>query len=185
MKRICFLAVLMLLTFFVSAQNKTDKEGRRQGQWIDYHDNGKIKSKGSFVNGFPVGEFIYFNERGVLCAKSVYSENRIDASTEIYSENGNVVAKGFYKNKKRNGEWQYFDEIQGITILIETYQNGILDGRWISYYKTGEPQFEGQYKNGVKVGKWITYNPEGGVISVDMHEEENFNAPELEGVELY
>jgi len=185
MKRIYFLAVLMLLSMVVSAQNKTDKEGRRQGQWIDYHDNGKIKSKGSFVNGFPVGEFIYFNEKGVLYAKSVYSENRIDATTEIYSENGNVVAKGFYKNKKRNGEWLYFDENQGVTILIENYLNGVLNGRWISYYKTGEPQFEGQYKNGIKVGKWTTYDPEGGVISVDNYEEENFNAPELEGVELY
>lgn len=183
MKRIYFLAVLMLVSMIASAQNKTDKEGRRQGQWIDYHDNGKIKSKGSFVNGFPVGEFIYFTDKGVLYAKNVYSENKIDATTEIYSESGNVAAKGFYKNKKRYGEWQYFDE-QGVTILIENYLNGVLDGRWVSYYKTGEPQFEGQYKNGIKVGKWVTYDPEGGVISVDVYEDENFNAPELEGVEL-
>lgn len=184
MKRIYFLAVLMLLSNAVFSQNKTDKQGRRQGQWIEYHDNGKIKSKGTFKNGFPVGEFFYYTETGSLQAKNVFAENGIDAVTEIYSENGKVVANGFYKNKKRDGEWHYFDENEGVMILSENYSDGILNGHWVSYYRTGEPQFEGEYKDGVKIGKWITYDPEGNVISIDNHEAEDYNAPELEGVEL-
>lgn len=184
MKKIYFLAVILLFSNMISAQNKTDKQGRRQGQWIEYHDNGKVKSIGNFVNGFPVGEFSYYTENGKLQAKNVFAENGIDAVSEIFSENGNVIAKGFYKNKKRDGEWHYFDENQGVMILVENYANGVLNGHWVSYYRTGYPQFEGDYKNGVKIGKWITFDPEGNVVSIDNHEVEDFNAPELEGVEL-
>jgi len=174
----------MLISLVSSAQNKTDKQGRRQGQWIEYHDNGVVKSKGEFKNGLPTGEFLYYNENGKLQAKNVFAENGYDAVTEIYSEKGKVVAKGFYKNKKRDGEWQYFDEEQGMLILVEHYNYGVLHGHWVSYYRTGEPQFEGEYVNGTMIGKWITYDPEGNVISIDNHEDKNYNAPELEGVEL-
>jgi len=184
MKRIYFLAIMLLITNMVSAQNKTDKQGRRQGQWIEYHENGKVRSIGIFKNGFPVGEFLFYTEDGKLQAKNTFAENGIDAFAEVYSDKGKVIAKGFYKNKKRDGEWHYFDENQDVMILVENYSDGVLNGHWVSYYRTGFPQFEGEYVNGVKIGKWITYDPEGNVISIDNHEVEDFNAPELEGVEL-
>ena len=184
MKRIYFLTVFLLISNLISAQNKTDRQGRRQGQWIEYHDNGNVKSKGAFKNGLPAGEFLYYSESGKLQAKNVFAENGIDAVAEIYSEKGKVVATGFYKNKKRDGEWRYFDENEDIMILVENYSFGVLNGHWVSYYRTGEPQFEGEYKDGIKIGKWVTYDPEGNVISIDNHEVENYNAPELECVEL-
>lgn len=184
MKRIYFLTVFLLISNLITAQNKTDRQGRRQGQWIEYHDNGKVKSKGDFKNGLPVGEFLYYSESGRLQAKNVFAENGMDVVTEIYSEKGKVVATGFYKNKKRDGEWRYFDENEDVMILVENYSFGVLNGHWVSYYRTGEPQFEGEYKDGIKIGKWVTYDPEGNVISIDNHEVENYNAPELEGVEL-
>lgn len=127
---------------------------------------------------------MYYNDKGVLHAKKVYSENHIDATVEMYSEHGNVIATGFYKNKKRDGEWLYYSENQGAVILLETYSNGVLDGLCVSYYETGVPQFEGRYKNGTKVGEWKTYSPEGDVVSVDSYDEGKVNAPELESVDL-
>ena len=80
-----------------------------------------------------------------------------------------MIAKGFYHNKIRTGEWRYFDENSEKLILVETYDNGVLDGYSCSYYDTGVPQFEGEYRNGVKSGEWKTYDPDGNLISVDKY----------------
>ena len=60
-----FALSLTLLTLLLSENiyaqnnyNKTDKHGRRQGKWIEYHNNGQIRYKGQFKNNEPVGEFL-------------------------------------------------------------------------------------------------------------------------------
>ena len=170
MKRICLLIALLVFTFGdIFAQNKSDNKGRRQGEWIEYHDNGKVRMRGSFKDGFPVGDFYFYDEYGDLKAKKVFSNNGADAETSVYSSQGRVIAKGLYHNKIRTGEWHYFDENSEKLILVETYENGVLEGYSCSYYDSGVPQFEGEYKNGVKFGEWKTYDPEGNLISVDKY----------------
>jgi hypothetical protein len=67
MKKILGLLTLTLTLLFgfslenINAQNdynKTDNQGRRQGKWIDFHDNGKIRYTGEFKNNEPIGEFL-------------------------------------------------------------------------------------------------------------------------------
>lgn len=216
MKKIS-LAVVLTLTFIMffslenlnAQNNKIDKNGLRQGEWIGYHENGEIKYKGQFKDNEPAGEFVYYNPEG------------------------KIIAKGQYLNKKKDGEWQYFSDKDGSLILTEDYQNGALngkaavyipetkvvsevtnyvngikqgeyvkyydngalmvkanykndalDGNYVNYYSNGIVKEEGTFVEGMKVGEWKTYDIEGNVISTDNHEEENYNAPELKGVEL-
>lgn len=188
--------------------NKTDKSGRRQGKWLDYHDNGQISCTGSFKDNEPVGEFVY------------------------YSKNGKIIAKGHYLNKNRHGRWEYFSEKNASLILEENYDNGLLvgisivynpdnnsviekteyvdgkkqgaytqyydngalmvkafysndklDGDYFAYYSNGNVKEEGRFKDGIKVGKWNTYDTDGNLLSTDMHEEENYSDPTLQDFE--
>ena len=70
MKKILGLLTLTLTFLFgfslenINAQNdynKTDNQGRRQGKWIDFHDNGKTRYIGEFKNNEPIGEFLYYS----------------------------------------------------------------------------------------------------------------------------
>jgi hypothetical protein len=38
------------------------KNSNRSGSWISYHENGKIREKGEYKEGIPIGFFEYFDE---------------------------------------------------------------------------------------------------------------------------
>ena len=39
---------------------------RREGEYIEYYENGKIKTKGNYEKGNKSGNWQYFDENGVL-----------------------------------------------------------------------------------------------------------------------
>jgi antitoxin component YwqK of YwqJK toxin-antitoxin module len=80
------------------------KNGKKEGSWISYYDNGQLKSKGDWYDGEKDGNWIG------------------------YSESGNVCYRGGYWNYgKKDGYWEtYF----ACTTMIDrnltgTYKNGI------------------------------------------------------------
>ena len=189
-----FALSLTLLTLLFSENiyaqnnyNKTDKQGRRQGKWIDYHSNGHIRYQGQFKNNEPVGEFLYYSEDGVLFAKNKHLKNFVTES-EVYSPEGKVVARGNYVNKKKQDRWEYYSEEDGSLILVENYNNGYLVGKSVAYlagtqfvieeteyvnglknglysrfYDNGVPMIEAYYKNDKLNGTYVHYYPNGNV----------------------
>ena len=189
-----FALSLTLLTLLFSENiyaqnnyNKTDKQGRRQGKWIDYHSNGQIRYQGQFKNNEPVGEFLYYSEDGSLFAKNKHLKNFVTES-EIYSPEGKVVAKGNYINKKKQDRWEYYSEEDGSLILVENYNNGYLVGKSVAYlagtqfvieeteyvngvkhglysrfYDNGVPMIEAYYNNDKLNGSYVYYYPNGNV----------------------
>ena len=129
--------LLFLSSNDINAQNdynKTDNLGRRQGKWVDYHENGQVRYRGQFKNNEPIGDFLYYSENGNLIAKNTYLKKSQESVSEMYSENGQVIAKGNYLNKKKNGEWKYFSEKDGSLVLVEYYDNGFLNGESVVYF---------------------------------------------------
>ena len=57
------------------------KNGKRDGAWVFYHQNGQLWYEGNYKNGKEEGAFI------------------------SYSEYGQLSSKGNYKNGKREGYW--------------------------------------------------------------------------------
>lgn len=166
--------------------NKTDDLGRRQGKWIDYHDNGQIRYTGQFKNNEPIGEFIYYSEDGILIAKNKHSKKDHVVECEMYSPEGKVVAKGKYINKKKHEKWEYFSSEDGSLILVENYDNGLLVGKSTAYlagtkivveeteyvngiqhglyskfYDNGVPMIEATYSHGSLNGKYVNYYSNG------------------------
>ena len=95
MSRVCVLLLLLLcLVNNLKSQNITDEQGRRQGKWIEYYDDGSVKSTGSYLDGQPSGVFDFCNEDGALVARRVFSEDGATCDAEFYFQNGNVSARG-------------------------------------------------------------------------------------------
>lgn len=197
MKKILGLLTLTLTLLFgfstenINAQNdynKTDNHGRRQGKWIDFHDNGKIRYTGEFKNNEPVGEFLYYSEDGTLFAKNKHIKKTHICESEIYSPEGNIIAKGKYCDKKKIDKWEYFSEKNGALILVENYENGKIIGKSIAYspinqavieeteyvdglkngvynkyYDNGKIMVKANYKNDILDGEYVSYYPNGVV----------------------
>ena len=84
-------------------RNGSIKNGKAEGEWISYHDNGQLYSKGNYKNGKAEGEwFIYF------------------------WSNGQLMRKGNYKNGKREGAWvEYHTDGTLDRVRSGTFKNGV------------------------------------------------------------
>lgn len=172
MKKISFLlSLLILFNISLFAQddvNKTDDLGRRQGKWIDYHQNGQIRYTGDFKNNEPIGEFIYYSEEGKLIAKINYEKRKGKdivpqiSTCEMYSPNGTIIAKGKYIDRKKHEQWEYYSENGGVLILKENYDNGVLIGISVAYSPVTQNVIEEtEYLNGIKNGVYNKYYDNG------------------------
>jgi antitoxin component YwqK of YwqJK toxin-antitoxin module len=156
--------------------NKTDNQGRRQGKWIDFHDNGKIRYTGEFKNNEPIGEFLYYSEEGVLIAKNNYLKKSNITETEMYAANGKVIAKGKYQDKKKHDKWEYFSEETGALILTENYENGMIVGKSVAYSSTTQMVIEEiEYVNGMKNGVSNRYYDNGRIMEKANYQNDKLN----------
>ena len=48
------------------------KDGKYEGAWVSYHDNGQLKSKVKYKDGKAVGEWVYYNKDGTIKSKKTY-----------------------------------------------------------------------------------------------------------------
>jgi len=72
------------------------KNGKREGEWNSWYENGNLWSIGTFKSGVQVGK------------------------TMTYYENGNLRYTGNYdSNEKRIGAWKFYDEDGNLLDTIE------------------------------------------------------------------
>ena len=69
-----------------------------QGTWEQYYNNGKLATKGNYVNGERDGYWEYYDDNGKLFSKGNYVNGKRDGYWEYYKNNGKLSSKGNYKN---------------------------------------------------------------------------------------
>ena len=75
-----------------------------------YHQNGKLKMAGKFLNGKREGKWIaYFNNDQVQSI-GVFKEGKREGEAQVYFPNGKLRYEGQYKNDKEIGRWKFYDE---------------------------------------------------------------------------
>ena len=165
-----------------------DDEGREQGSWKEYHPNGQIKSKGEYLNGKKIEDWIFYYANGKIEQKGKYDkkgkaqgtwiwyfenekvlreENYIDnlqeGSMVEYNDTGGVVTKGEYAEGQKEGEWIYE---MGDYREIGKYKSDKLEGYWKHFYHNGILRFEGNFIDGNPDGKHKFYYPDGKIKEI-------------------
>ena len=124
------------------------KEGKRQGNWIEYYPNALVKSITPYVDGKMEGLRVEFSNNGQL-EKSMeyhngmlhgyykelrynttreeryYENGKLEGTVRIYYDNGKIMEEGLYKNGTRDGISKWYDQEGNVTIEYE-YKNGEL-----------------------------------------------------------
>jgi antitoxin component YwqK of YwqJK toxin-antitoxin module len=72
------------------------KDGKREGKWTSWNQNGNKWSEGNFKNGLDDGLRI------------------------IYHENGKLFIEGYYKAGLKTGVWRFYDD-QGVFVREENF----------------------------------------------------------------
>lgn len=204
-KSIFTLLALLFAMITMLGQNETDSEGRKQGKWMKYYEDGKtVRYKGQFKDDVPYGKFVYYYPSGDVQTILEYEEEGV-AISKTYFENGSLMAKGYYVDQQKNGTWWYFS-IDKLILAKEVYENGLLEGKaykffpaeigsqptvleeinykggvaqgaWTRYFKDGKTQIKGKYVDGLQDGECSWYTPSGKIEVVGYYKEGKKHGP--------
>ncbi|SVC44715.1 uncharacterized protein METZ01_LOCUS297569, partial [marine metagenome] len=134
----------MAISYFKSGGKEsrgTYRYGKKDGNWIYWHEGFGKASAGAYLNGEKSGNWIYWHE------------------------NTGIASAGAYLNDKKDGYWTYWYEVSGKNIVESegTYKLGNRDGNWTYWYPNGEKKERGSFKHRERVGKWSYYNKDGSL----------------------
>lgn len=161
--------------------NRYDPQGRKNGVWKEFYENGNLKTEITYRNDLKNGYQKEYDIEGKLLKVEKYINGDIVldakevASYEIrydYYPDGSVKVMGSYLDNVAQGVRKEFGPDGSIVksyILSEGFVvgEGLLDaknrkqGHWKEYYESGQLQAEGDYKDDIRIGEWKFYHPNG------------------------
>ncbi len=81
------------------------KNGKEEGPWIAYYDNGQLDYKGDYKNGKREGLWIWYHDNGILYGKGEFKNGKREGRWVFYGKNGDqhIYTSGVYKNDEKIG----------------------------------------------------------------------------------
>ena len=143
--------------------NQVDRQGLKQGYWKVYDMTGELKYQGNYVDGHPVGEFIYYYPTGKKQAEVRNLEQGWIRYITMYHPDGKLMAEGKYVGQEKDSTWKYYSSLDASLALEEHYDRGTPAGDWITYYPSGQVMEVVTYKEGLKQGPWVQYFSDGSI----------------------
>jgi antitoxin component YwqK of YwqJK toxin-antitoxin module len=156
------------------------------GPYESYYLNGKLESRGQFVDNETAGVWEFFYETGGLKMRGILRQNANYGLWEYYYENGQKSMEGTINGRFREGEWKtYFENGQlkeigeykankRVGLWKTFYEDGarrgeiVYDddyGRYTEYYHSGKVMGEGPKRGPTKVGHWRYFSETGHIES--------------------
>lgn len=162
----------LLFTFVLSAQNKIDANGKKQGPWKKNHPNSSaLQYEGQFKDDKPIGTFVYYYPSKSKQAIIIHEPNSNKSTATFFHESGVILSKGNYLNMKKDSVWCNYAP-SGRLSSKETFKNDVLNGQKIIYYlseditdKTLRIVSKYNYKEGKLDGEQIEYFDSGIIKS--------------------
>ena len=157
LKSLTIISATLLIAFSYSAQaqNKKDDKGRKQGHWVKTSQAGKKVYEGNFVDDYPVDTFYYYDKKGRVSLKNIFTNEGKDNYSILYHSNGKMKAEGNYIDKKKEGKWLYYNE-KGKRITELFYKQNLKDGQEKVWDDDGKEVIEiTTYKQGKKEGEFF------------------------------
>ena len=71
------------------------KNGKPEGEWVEYYENGELLSKGNYINGELDGEFLYNFEDGQLREKGNVKNGKWEGEYLEYYEKGQLKSVSY------------------------------------------------------------------------------------------
>ena len=155
-----------------------DDNGKKQGQWKEFYESGKVRALGKYKNGRPIGTWKYLYEDGNVEIEGAYTiKGQKDGQWIWYYVSGNVLSVENYEEGDLNGHIFALSE-NGDTLFSGYYESGLESGVWVAYNDSVKVQ--GKYEDGKREGAWKTFYSNGKLKFV-----ENYYNDNLEGKTVY
>lgn len=159
-------AAMLLTSVSAVAQNKTDKQGRRQGHWIRTDKDGSKIYEGDFVDGKETGTFTYYYADGSVRMRNTYTVPGRVCRHETFDEQGHRLTEGVYNQRNRDGVWKFY-AADGRLVKEATYSMGIKNGVHTVFERNGDTAEVTNWHNGERHGRWWRHLEGKGYITAN------------------
>ena len=101
------------------------KNGKKEGLWMSFYNDGKMLDSMTFLNGNKTGICLAWHQNMYPSDSMSFKPDGSGVHVSWF-DNGNPSTAGFYeKDYIMNGKWQYWHKSGGVS-SIETYSHGVL-----------------------------------------------------------
>ena len=156
---------------FVKMQEGTYISGEREGVWIEWYPNGRVRNQGNYFQGMMHGTFFWWDIAGNQVG-TVRMHMGTGWWTEWY-ESGDVRAEGEYLSGEKHGKWTVY-HANGRLWMEDHYDHGLRHGVFTEYYDHGKKRDETTYKHGVPHGSSIHWDAKGVQVSLQHFDAKDF-----------
>ena len=131
------------------------KDNEKDGLWRTYHENGKLKSEESYIEGLKEGMHREWGDNGILLVAGVYAGGKANGLMTWYHEGGHVAGQGNMIDDVRQGPWKICDKQENGFCIDASFKDGKRDGIWKIYHEHAKDKVsrEQTFKDDVMVSE--------------------------------
>lgn len=135
------------------------KDGELNGLNVIYYID-SIKELGHWKEGKQNGLFQLYTEDGILIESANFKNGEMNGEFKEYYENGNIRFTGSYKESLQDGEWKFYLK-NGNLQTIANYKSGELNGLKEDYYENGKLWTRQEFKDNIPEDIYEIYYEDG------------------------
>lgn len=143
----------------IEQKGKYDKKGRAQGEWKWFYENGSLLREEQYVNNLREGFMTEFTEEGKIITKGEFIEDMQEGIW--YYENPIYKEIGKYVNDKPDSLWKRYYMPSEKLQFEGNFINGSEEGLHTWYYENGKKTVVGNFVGGMKQKDWKYFDEAG------------------------
>lgn len=143
----------------IEQKGKYDKKGRAQGEWKWFYENGALMREENYLDNLRDGIMTEFTEDGKIITKGEFIED-MQEGLWIY-ETPEYKEIGKYVNDKPDSLWKRYYMPKEKLRFEGRFLNGDEDGQHTLYYENGRKMVQGNYTGGMKQKDWKFFDEAG------------------------
>lgn len=132
--------------------------------------DGTVLSEGKYLKRKLSGEWLYYNDYGVLEIKKNFLDGNLNGVYEVYYLDGSLHKTMNYEDGKLEGYYQSFHK-NGALHERGYYKSDELDGVWESYFEDGALDSRMYFIEGKEHGKSYYYSSKGTLSSIGYYDQ--------------
>lgn len=153
-------------------------DGRANGRYLEWHENGKLKIEGHIIEGLAdldqtaQKSWLFdqtctvWDSEGNLEAEFLYDKGHLEGKAKYYHPNGSLEKTMFYTHGILHGPFLVYDEKDNLLEEIY-YSNGVKEGAAVGLWAPQVSKYQEQYRNGL-LNNAIYFDQEGsGVAEIE------------------
>ena len=134
-----------------------NKFGRREGEWLWYHENGNLNEVVNYKDSKLHGSYKTYYESDIPELETNYIDGKIDGSFVSYSESGLRYKELNYKDGEQVGLAKHYHPT-GELLYAYSHVDGKIDGDLKEFFENGDLKSVTPKKGGDRVGVYKQYH---------------------------